>query len=137
MDLYVSDSLPQTGFTHHTRTAERREQGDVQNKERLTPTDNIITGAVDTIFTGPADHIIIEPIYNIITVPADDIVRRPADNNITILSDIIFTVSEETIFCNIITYMVLKTILQRWADCYFGPLVCCPADYLNVSGPAD
>ncbi len=28
---------------------------------------------------------------------------------------------------------------QRWADCYFGPLVRCPADYRNVSrsAPAD
>ncbi len=26
---------------------------------------------------------------------------------------------------------------QRWADRYFGPLVRCPADYRNVSGPAD
>jgi hypothetical protein len=27
--------------------------------------------------------------------------------------------------------------IQRWADRYFGPLVRCPADYRNVSGPAD
>jgi hypothetical protein len=26
---------------------------------------------------------------------------------------------------------------QRWADRYFGPLIRCPADYRNVSGPAD
>ncbi len=29
------------------------------------------------------------------------------------------------------------SIDQRWADRYFGPLVRCPADYRNVSGPAD
>ncbi len=29
------------------------------------------------------------------------------------------------------------TSQQRWADRYFGPLVRCPADYRNVSGPAD
>jgi hypothetical protein len=28
-------------------------------------------------------------------------------------------------------------VYQRWADRYFGPLFRCPADYRNVSGPAD
>jgi hypothetical protein len=33
--------------------------------------------------------------------------------------------------------MLAGTLLQRWEDRYFGPLVRCPADYRNVSGPAD